>query len=62
MTIRTPVRGCGEPLADRFRNAVVHVAGFAVLRLPFIPYTSLPHEILHNWWGNGVWVDYAGGN
>ena len=36
--------------------------GSRVLRLPFIPYTSLPHEILHNWWGNGVWVDYAGGN
>ena len=36
--------------------------GSRVLRLPFIPYTSLPHEILHNWWGNGVWVDYAAGN
>ena len=36
--------------------------GSRVMRLPFIPYTSLPHEILHNWWGNGVWVDYAGGN
>jgi aminopeptidase N len=36
--------------------------GPRVMRLPFIPFTSLPHEILHNWWGNGVWVDYAGGN
>ncbi|MCB1722272.1 MAG: M1 family peptidase [Gammaproteobacteria bacterium] len=36
--------------------------GSRVLRLPFILYTSLPHEILHNWWGNGVWVDYAAGN
>jgi hypothetical protein len=36
--------------------------GSRVLRLPFIPYTSLPHEILHNWWGNGVWIDYAKGN
>ena len=36
--------------------------GSRVLRLPFIPYTSLPHEILHNWWGNGVWVDYERGN
>lgn len=36
--------------------------GSRVMRLPFIPYTSLPHEILHNWWGNGVWVDYAKGN
>lgn len=32
------------------------------MRLPFIPYTSLPHEILHNWWGNRVWVDYEKGN
>jgi hypothetical protein len=36
--------------------------GSRVMRLPFIPYTSLPHEILHNWWGNGVWIDYANGN
>ena len=36
--------------------------GSRVLRLPFIPYTSLPHEILHNWWGNGVWIDYENGN
>ena len=36
--------------------------GSQVIRLPFIPYTSLPHEILHNWWGNGVWVDYQRGN
>jgi aminopeptidase N len=36
--------------------------GSRVLRLPFILYSSLPHEILHNWWGNGVYVDYAGGN
>jgi hypothetical protein len=36
--------------------------GSRVLRLPFIPYTSLPHEILHNWWGNGVWIDHAAGN
>ncbi len=36
--------------------------GSQVMRLPFIPYTSLPHEILHNWWGNGVWVDYQKGN
>ncbi len=36
--------------------------GSQVIRLPFIPFTSLPHEILHNWWGNGVWIDYAKGN
>lgn len=36
--------------------------GSRVMRLPFIPFTSLPHEILHNWWGNGVWIDHAKGN
>lgn len=36
--------------------------GPRVIRLPFIIHTSYPHEILHNWWGNGVYVDYASGN
>lgn len=36
--------------------------GSAVLRLPFILHTSYPHEILHNWWGNGVYVAPDSGN
>ncbi len=36
--------------------------GSRVMRLPFILHSSLPHEILHNWWGNGVYVDYRQGN
>jgi aminopeptidase N len=36
--------------------------GDRVIRLPFIVHTSYGHEILHNWWGNGVFVDYEGGN
>ena len=36
--------------------------GKSVVRLPFILDTSLPHEIVHAWWGNAVEVDYAGGN
>jgi hypothetical protein len=36
--------------------------GPRVIRLPFILYTSYPHEILHNWWGNGVYVDFDSGN
>ena len=36
--------------------------GSQVLALPFIPFTSLPHEIAHNWWGNGCLVDYESGN
>ncbi|MGI9318611.1 MAG: M1 family metallopeptidase [bacterium] len=36
--------------------------GSRVIRLPFILHTSYPHEILHNWWGNGVYVDPTFGN
>ncbi len=36
--------------------------GPQVIRLPFIIHTSYPHEILHNWFGNGVFVDYSQGN
>lgn len=36
--------------------------GSTVLRLPFLIITSYPHEILHNWWGNGVIPDYRKGN
>ena len=36
--------------------------GSRVIRFPFIIYTSYPHEILHNYWGNGVFVDYESGN
>ena len=36
--------------------------GPRVMRFPFILDSSLPHEILHNWWGNGVYVDYQRGN
>lgn len=36
--------------------------GKEVVRLPFIIVSSYPHEILHNWWGNSVFVDYETGN
>jgi hypothetical protein len=36
--------------------------GREVLKLPFIRETSLGHEVLHNWWGNGVYVDVSRGN
>jgi hypothetical protein len=36
--------------------------GSRVMRLPFILDSSLPHELLHNWWGNGVYVDARDGN
>ena len=36
--------------------------GPQVIRLPFILHSSYPHEILHNWWGNLVFVEYESGN
>jgi hypothetical protein len=36
--------------------------GPKVIRFPFILHSSYPHEILHNWWGNSVYPDYARGN
>jgi aminopeptidase N len=36
--------------------------GQEVVRLPFIVRTSLGHEILHQWLGNLVYVDYRSGN
>ncbi|MFH1463850.1 MAG: M28 family peptidase [Pseudomonadota bacterium] len=36
--------------------------GPQVLRMPWVLATSYPHEILHDWWGNSVYVDMAGGN
>ena len=36
--------------------------GETVIRLPFILHSSYPHELLHNWWGNSVYVDFETGN
>ena len=36
--------------------------GPQVIRFPFILESSYPHELLHNWWGNGVYPDYETGN
>lgn len=36
--------------------------GRTVLPLPFFPVQSLAHEILHNWWGNGVLLAEGSGN
>lgn len=33
-----------------------------ILRMPFMQTRSLAHEILHNWWANGVFIDYSEGN
>ena len=36
--------------------------GSRIIRFPFILHSSYPHEILHNWWGNGVFPDMKQGN
>ena len=51
-----------SPLATGFGMPTLTYLGAQVLRLPFIRATSLGHEVLHSWWGNGVYVDYAAGN
>jgi hypothetical protein len=51
-----------SPLPTGFGMPTLTYLGVEVLRLPFIKSTSLGHEVLHNWWGNGVYVDYASGN
>jgi aminopeptidase N len=51
-----------SPLPTGFGMPTLTYLGADVLKLPFIRATSLGHEVLHNWWGNGVQVDYASGN
>jgi aminopeptidase N len=51
-----------SPLPTGFGMPALTYLGIDVLRLPFIRETSLRHEILHNWWGNGVYVDWEHGN
>jgi aminopeptidase N len=51
-----------SPLPTGFGMPTLTYLGAEVLKLPFIRATSLGHEVLHNWWGNGVRVDYSQGN
>ena len=51
-----------SPLPTGYGMPSLTYLGREVLRLPFIRDTSLGHEVLHNWWGNGVFVDASRGN
>ena len=51
-----------SPTPTGFGMPTMTYLGVSVLQLPFIRDTSLGHEVLHNWWGNGVYPDYRSGN
>lgn len=51
-----------SPLPTGFGMPSLTYLGRDVLRLPFIRAISLGHEVLHNWWGNGVIPDWTTGN
>ena len=46
--------GLGFPGLTYFSSQILH--------MPFMQTRSLAHEILHNWWANGVFIDQAEGN
>jgi uncharacterized iron-regulated protein len=45
-----------------YSMATFTLIGSSVVRLPFIVETSLGHEILHQWFGNLVYIEYETGN
>jgi uncharacterized iron-regulated protein len=49
-------------LPTGFSMPTFTLLGRDVIRLPFIVETSLGHEILHQWFGNSIYVDYKSGN
>ncbi|MBI4686501.1 MAG: ChaN family lipoprotein [Nitrospirae bacterium] len=49
-------------LPTGYSMATYTLLGQDVVRLPFIVETSLGHEILHQWFGNLVYINYEKGN
>lgn len=45
-----------------FALAGFTLLGEQVIALPFIPHTSLPHELMHGWWGTAVQATPGQGN
>lgn len=51
-----------SPIPTGFGMPTLTFLGKDVLHFPFIRDISLGHEVLHNWWGNGVRIDPVRGN
>lgn len=51
-----------NPLPTGLSMPTFTLLGSRVIALPFILETSLGHEILHQWFGNSVYVNYQHGN
>ncbi len=51
-----------SPIPTGFGMPTLTYLGKDVLGFPFIREISLGHEVLHNWWGNGVRIDPVRGN
>ncbi|MEW6674409.1 MAG: M1 family aminopeptidase [Nitrospirota bacterium] len=49
-------------LPEGYSMPTFTLLGQDVVSLPFIVETSLGHEILHQWFGNLVYIDYKNGN
>jgi hypothetical protein len=54
-------------LVENFWETGYGMPGFTllgprVIRFPWILTSSYPHELLHNWWGNSVYVNFETGN
>jgi hypothetical protein len=54
-------------LVENFWETGYGMPGFTllgprVIRFPWILTSSYPHELLHNWWGNSVYVEFENGN
>jgi len=54
-------------LVENFWETGYGMPGFTllgpqVIRFPWILTSSYPHELLHNWWGNSIYVDAETGN
>ncbi len=54
-------------LVENFWETGYGMPGFTllgpqVIRFPWILTSSYPHELLHNWWGNSIYVEFDHGN